>query len=133
VRPIAAGDTLRRLTATWLLATSQGRSATAAFAPLPTAFANGSPCEVVAMGVQALADTLNGSTEWLMLQVDLKNALNSIHRPAILHALERQCPYVTPSSPRPCSWAARSYGRPGGCSRATPWALASSPRASRQP
>jgi len=48
VPPIAVGDTLRRLTARWLLATSQGRSATAALAPLLTAFAKGSPCEVVA-------------------------------------------------------------------------------------
>jgi len=43
VRPIAGGDTLRRLTAKWLLAKSQGRSATAALAPLQTAFAKGSP------------------------------------------------------------------------------------------
>jgi len=62
VRPIAVGDTMRRLMAKWLLATSQGRSATAALAPLQAAFAKGSPCEVVAMGVQALADTLHGST-----------------------------------------------------------------------
>jgi len=87
VRPIAVGDTLRRLTAKWLLVTSQGRSSTAALAPLQTAFAKGSPCEVVTMGVQALADTLHGSTGWLLLQVDLKNAFNSIHRPAILEAL----------------------------------------------
>jgi len=65
VRPIAVGDTLRRKTAKWLLATSQGRSATAALAPLQTAFAKGSSCDVVVMGVQALADTLYGSTGWL--------------------------------------------------------------------
>jgi len=96
VRPIAVGDTPRRLTAKWLLATSQGRSATAALAPLQTAFAKGSACEVVAMGVQALADTLHGSIRLLMLQVDLKNAINSIHRPAILDALERQCHSMLP-------------------------------------
>jgi len=42
VRPIAVGDTLRRLVAKWLLVTSQGRGATAAIAPLQTAFAKGS-------------------------------------------------------------------------------------------
>jgi len=62
VRPIAVDDTLRRLTAKWLLAMSQGRSAAAALASLQTAFAEGSPCEVVAMGVRALAETLHGST-----------------------------------------------------------------------
>jgi len=96
VRPIAVGDTLRRLTAKWLLATSQGRSAAAALAPLQTAFAKGSPCEVVAMGVQALADTLHDSTGWLLLQVDLKNAFNSIHLTAILDALEQRCPSMLP-------------------------------------
>jgi len=29
------------------------------------------------MGVQALAETLHGSTGWLLLQVDLKNAKKS--------------------------------------------------------
>jgi len=115
VRPIAFGDILRRLTAKWLLATSQEWSAPAALAPLQTAFANGSPCEVVAMGVQALAETLHGGTGWLLLRVDLRNAFNSLHRRAILNAVcsvARQCcsGYDRPSSPRPCSWAARSFG-----------------------
>jgi len=56
VRPIAVGDTLRRLVANWLLATTQGRSADTVLAPLQTAFAKGSLCEVVAMGVQAKVD-----------------------------------------------------------------------------
>jgi len=78
------------------MATSQGWNATAALAPLQTAFANGSPCEVVAMGVQAHVDVLYGSTGWLLQQVDLKNAFNSIHRPAILGALEQRCPAILP-------------------------------------
>jgi len=47
---------------------------------------------VLAMCVQALADTLSGSTGLLLLQVDLKNDFNSIHRTAILDALEQLCP-----------------------------------------
>jgi len=97
VRPIAMGDTLRRLVAKGLLATAQGRNtAAAALAPLQTAFAKGSPCEVVAMGVQAQADALHGSKGWLLLQVDLRNAFNSISRPAILEAIERMCPSMMP-------------------------------------
>jgi len=96
VCPIAVGDTLRRLSAKWLLATSQGRSATSALAPLKTAFSKGSPCEVVAMGVQAHVDALHGSTGWMLLQVDLKNAFDSIHRPAILGALGQRCPAMLP-------------------------------------
>jgi len=96
VRPIAVGDTLRRLVAKWLLATTRGRNAASALVPLQTAFAKGSPCEVVAMEVQAQVDALHGSTGWLLLQVDLKNAFNSIARPAILEVLEHQCPSMTP-------------------------------------
>jgi len=76
------GDTLRRLVAKRPLASAQGRNVAAALAPLQTAFAKGSPCDVVAMGVQAQVEALHGSTGWLLLQVDLKNAFNSIARPA---------------------------------------------------
>jgi len=68
---IAVGDTLRRIVAKWLMATAQGRNAAAALAPLQTAFAKGSSCEVVAMGVQAHLDIPGESTGWLLLQVDL--------------------------------------------------------------
>jgi len=63
VRSIALGDILRRLTDNWLLATSQGRSLTAALAPLQTAFPKVSPCEVVAMGVQTLAKACTGALD----------------------------------------------------------------------
>jgi len=48
------------------------------------------------MGVQAQGDALHGSTGWLLLQVDLKNAFTSIARPAILEALERQFQSMKP-------------------------------------
>jgi len=51
----------------------------------------------VAMGVQAHVNALHGSTGWLLLQVDLKTASNPISRPAILEALERQCPSMMPN------------------------------------
>jgi len=49
------------------MATAQGRNAAAALAPLQTAFAKGSTCEVVAMGVQAQMDALYESTWWLLV------------------------------------------------------------------
>jgi len=96
VRPIAVGDTLRRLLAKWLLASAQGRKAAAALAPIQTAFAKGIHCEVVAIGVQAQVDALHGSTGWLLLQVDLKTPFNSIARPGILGDLERLFPSMMP-------------------------------------
>jgi len=118
MRPIAVGDTLRRLVAKWLLATSQGRSATAALAPLQTAFEEGSPCEVVAMGVQSHVDALTGSTGLLLLQVYLKTlSTPSIGRPswAPWDSGARQCSRGSGKRPwrHPCWWAGRSSGRPG--------------------
>lgn len=77
---------LRHLGAKWLLAAALVHSAASALSPLQTVFAKGGPCEVVAMGVEAVADSLHRCTGWLLLQVDLKNAFNSIHRSAILNA-----------------------------------------------
>jgi len=57
------------------------------------------------MGVQVHVDALHGSTGWLLLQLDLKNAFNSIHRPAILGALEQRCPAMLPWV-RQASWPA---------------------------
>jgi len=62
VRRIAVGDTLRRLVAKWLLASGQGLAPAAFLSPLQTAFAKGSPCEVVVMGVQATVEPWHGST-----------------------------------------------------------------------
>jgi len=41
------------------------------------------------MELQAHVDAPHGSTRWLLPQVDLKEAFNSIARPAILETLER--------------------------------------------
>jgi len=88
--------------AKWLLATAQGRNAAPALAPLQTAFSKGSPCEVVAIGLQAQVDALHGITGYLLLQVDLKNAFNSIALPAILEAIERLCASMMP-------WARQAF------------------------
>jgi len=93
---IPPGGSLTSRARMWLLATSQRRSATAALAPMQTAFAKSSLCEVVAMDVQAHVDALHGSTGWLLLQVDLKNSINCIHRLAILAALEQRWPEMLP-------------------------------------
>jgi len=75
------------------------------YCPAPNGLGKGSPYEVVAIGVQGQRDALHGSTGWLLLQVDLRNALNSIARPAILEALERLC---TPS----CHGCGKRSARP---------------------
>jgi len=80
---------VRQIVKGWLLASTQGRNAAAALSQLQTAIVKGSTCEVVAMGMQAQVDALHRSSGWLLLQVDLKNAFNSIARPEVLKSLER--------------------------------------------
>jgi len=136
--PIAVAITLRRLVAKWLLVTSQGRSATATLARLQRAIAKGRPCEVVAMGVLALTDTLHGSTGWLLLQVDLKNAFKSLNRPAIMDAVEVWCPSMLPWVRQACQAAPLLLGREViwstlGMQQTNPWAPFCSPQGSRPP
>jgi len=63
------------------------------------------------MGVQAQVDALHGSTGWLLLQVEHKNAFNSIHRPHILGALEQRCPAILPLVRQPSQPAPLLVGR----------------------
>jgi len=90
------------------------------------------------MGVQALADTLHGSTGWLLLQVDLKNAFNSINRPAILDALGQRCPSMLPwvrqaFQPAPLLVGHEVIWSTRGVLQGDPLGPFLSPRASRQP
>jgi len=72
------------------------------------------------MGVQSHVYALYGSTGWLLLQVDLKNASNSIARETILGALERLCPCMMPwvrqafqPAPPPAGWPGGHLVDPG--------------------
>jgi len=81
---------------------------------------------VVAMGVQALSDTLHGSIRCLSLQVDLKNTFNSIPRPAILYALEQRCPSMLPwvrqaFQPAPLLVGREVIGSTRGVQQGDPW------------
>lgn len=48
--------------------------------------------ETVAIGTQALVDNLGNSGKWVMLQVDVSNAFNSIAREPILLEAQSRCP-----------------------------------------
>jgi len=88
--------------------------------------------------LRKLAETLRGSTGWLLLQVDLKNAFKSIHRPPILNALEQRCPSMMPwvhqaFQPTPLLMGRDVIWSTRGVQLGDPWALSSPPRASKQP
>ena len=100
VRPIAVGETLRRLVAKWLVRGKAGKSLAESLAPTQVAFKSGGPCEVLAAGVQHLARELQG--DWALLQVDVENAFNTVSREAVLRVLTTRAPGLLP-------WVAASF------------------------
>ena len=92
VRPIAVGDTCRRLVGKVLLATPTARTETDQLRPLQVGVGVPNAAECVAMGVQATATALSGGTQWACLQVDWSNAFNTIDRTALLNASLRRMP-----------------------------------------
>jgi len=62
----------------------------------PDGIREGEPLRGRGNGEAGLGGCLHGNTGWLLLQVDLNNAFNSIERPTIEEALVRQCPSMTP-------------------------------------
>ena len=64
VRPIAVGETLRRIIAKWMAKSGPGTSLAKKLAPLQVAFAKGGPCEVTAMAVSELAKNNAGTPKY---------------------------------------------------------------------
>jgi len=92
VRPVAVGDTLRRLVGKVLLATPLAREQVGALHPVQVGVGVRNATESVAMGMQSLASTLAGATPWAALQVDFSNAFNSLDRSALLRAAASRAP-----------------------------------------
>ena len=57
-----------------------------------------SACTWVAMGVQQQLDelTLDGRTDWAVLQIDFTNAFNAVKRGVLMEAVGRRCPELVP-------------------------------------
>ena len=86
VRPVAVGETLRRLVGKALLATGTAKRQVAELTPLQVGVGVRGAAESVAMGAQALVNHLGTSTRWCMLKVDMANAFNTVDRTAMLKA-----------------------------------------------
>ena len=92
VRPIAVGDTLRRLVGKVLLATSHAKEQVDSLRPLQVGVGVKKAAESVAMGMQALASALDAGSQWVVLQVDFKNAFNTVDRTTLLRAAAQRAP-----------------------------------------
>ena len=84
VRPVAVGETLRRLVGKALLATGVSKGQVATLSPTQVGVGVRSAAESVAMGLQATVDSLAHTTDWAVIKVDLRNAFNTVDRLAVL-------------------------------------------------
>ena len=107
VRPIAVGETLRRIVSKALMAHPLAKRAALGLEPLQLGLGTRGACELVAHGTQALATAMHADEplgDWGILQVDLKNAFNTLLRTAILTGvLER--------FPEGSHWMVTCYGQ----------------------
>ena len=92
VRPVAVGDTLRRLVGKALLATNVAKQQVSSLAPLQTGIGIKGAAESVAMGCQSMVDHLAKQTGWVMLKLDMANAFNTVSRKDVLQGALELCP-----------------------------------------
>ena len=103
VRPIAVGETLRRVVGKYACSLPAVRLAVDAMLPHQCGVMFPGACETVSMGLSAITSTFASNPHLAVLQVDCANAFNSIDRASMLRA-------VTDSIPTLSRWAWFSYG-----------------------
>ena len=105
VRPVAVGETLRRVVEKYLMALPQTKDAASRF--LPHQYGLGLPraCESLGRSLQHTMDRADLPPDWAVLQVDVKNAFNAVDRTAVLKGISFHCPHLLP-------WAFLSLGVP---------------------
>ena len=91
---MAVGDVLRRLVGKALLATPMVKSQVDTLRPVQVGVGVPNAAEGVAMGMQALANTLADGSDWVCLQVDFRNAFNLASRDALLREAAARTPSV---------------------------------------
>ena len=105
VRPVAVGEVLRRLVGKALLRTGVCKEEVSVQAPVQVGVGVPDAVTTVPMGLWSLIHTLGTTGSWVALQVDLRNAFNSIDREAVLRGARDDCPSLY-------NFLAFAYGRP---------------------
>ena len=94
VRPVAVGDTLRRLVGKTLLSMPQARAQVEQLAPTQVGVGVRGAAEGVAMGFNNLIRQQGPSGQWVALKVDMTNAFNCVDRATVLRNALTLCPTV---------------------------------------
>ena len=92
VRPVAVGETWRRLVGKALLATAAAKQEVATLRPRQVGVGTRNAAEQLAIAVQNAVTNLPRDGEWAVMQVDLRNAFNSISRDSVLGAASVMAP-----------------------------------------
>ena len=95
VRPVAVGDTVRRLCGKILLRHSAVKREVSSLQPRQCGVGVQGACELVAMGLQSLA-SLAADQCWMAVQVDVANAFNTCSREAMLSSAALRTPSCLP-------------------------------------
>lgn len=105
VRPIAVGDTLRRVVGKCLLHSESVLMELASLRPRQCGVGVRNAAEMVGMGLQRFVQSRHaaGDSDYVVLQVDMRNAFNSISRNAVL----KGCLAKVPSA---YNWLRFCYG-----------------------
>ena len=102
VRPIAVGETLRRLVASWLMRRVRAK-AHMLLQPHQVGVATKSGAEAAVHAVRAIADEHGESPEYGLLLIDWENAFNLVSRNTMLREVRTHLPELLP-------WAHACYG-----------------------
>ena len=96
VRPVAVGETIRRLVGKALLNTGPLLPQLKAMAPSQCGVGVTNACESIGMGVQSIIRALRPDGDWAILQLDITNAFNTVCRTAVLRGSSQVAPAMFP-------------------------------------
>ena len=106
IRPIAVGETIRRLIGKVALSLPQSKNAVQRLLPIQHGVGAKRGAEHNAMLIQESTAILNehdDSTDWCLLKVDLSNAFNAVSRQKMLLQVAQKAPHLLP-------WTQSLYG-----------------------
>ena len=93
MRPVAVGETLRRIVSKVAMQAACVKDAMHSFLPSQCGVGVEGACETVAQGLQQFVRN-HVSVDWALLQLDLSNAFNSLDRRAILDEVRHRVPLL---------------------------------------
>ena len=115
VRPIAVGETVRRLVAKFLSMHPETVVVGRGLHPLQLGVGTRGACETLAIGLQEVLNHPPTAEPWVAVAVDISNAFNTLSRVALLAGVRDFAPHLEPwVSPRSRAGAARNKVDPLG-------------------